>query len=105
MENAKISNLYDLDQTIAKELFEGLTYPWEALAKISDFIRKLGPTLDAERYEQRGEDVWVAKSATVAPTAFLNGPLTPFRFRITIMWAIPFLDTSRIWERARLPLT
>lgn len=75
MENAKISNLYDLDQTIAKELFEGLTYPWEALAKISDFIRKLGPTLDAERYEQRGEDVWVAKSAAVAPTAFLNGPL------------------------------
>lgn len=75
MENAKISNLYDLDQTIAKELFEGLTYPWEALAKISDFIRKLGPTLDPERYEQRGEDVWVAKSATVAPTVFLNGPL------------------------------
>ena len=75
MENAKISNLYDLDQTIAKELFEGLTYPWEALAKISDFIKKLGPTLDAERYEQRGENIWVAKSASVAPTAFLNGPL------------------------------
>lgn len=75
MENAKISNLYDLDQTIAKELFEGLTYPWEALAKISDFIRKLGPTLDPERYEQRGENVWVAKSASVAPTALLNGPL------------------------------
>ena len=75
MENAKISNLYDLNQTIAKELFEGLTYPWEALAKISDFIKKLGPARDPERYEQRGEDVWVAKSATVAPTAFLNGPL------------------------------
>lgn len=75
MEQAKISNLYDLDQTIAKELFEGLTYPWEALAKISDFIKKLGPTLDPEKYEQRGENIWVAKSATVAPTAFLNGPL------------------------------
>lgn len=75
MENAKISNLYDLEQTIAKELFEGLTYPWEALAKIGDFIKKIGPTLDAEKFEQRGEHIWVAKSAKVAPTAFLNGPL------------------------------
>lgn len=75
MENAKISNLYDLDQTIAKDLFEGLTYPWEALAKISDFIKKIGPTLDPEKFEQRGENIWVAKSATVALTAFLNGPL------------------------------
>ena len=75
MENAKISNLYDLDQTIAKELFEGLTYPWEALAKISDFIKELGPTLDPEKFEKRGENIWVAKSAKVAQTAFLNGPL------------------------------
>lgn len=75
MENAKISNLYDLDQTIAKDLFEGLTYPWEALAKISDFIKELGPTLDPEKFEQRGENIWVAKSAKVAPTASLNGPL------------------------------
>lgn len=75
MENAKISNLYDLEQTIAKDLFEGLTYPWEALAKISDFIKKIGPTLEPEKFEQRGENIWVAKSATVAPTAFLNGPL------------------------------
>lgn len=75
MEQAKICNLYDLEQTIAKELFDGLTYPWEALAKISDFIKKIGPTLDPEKYEQRGENIWVAKSAVVAPTAFLNGPL------------------------------
>lgn len=45
MENAKISNLYDLDQTIAKEYLEQFTYPWEALEGISDFIKKLGPTL------------------------------------------------------------
>lgn len=75
MENAKICNLYDLEQTMAKELFEGLTYPWEALAQISDFIKKVGPTLDPEKFEQRGENIWVAKSAKVAPTAFLNGPL------------------------------
>lgn len=75
MENAKISSLYDLEQTIAKDLFEGLTYPWEALAKISDFIKELGPKLDPEKFEQRGENIWIAKSAKVAPTAFLNGPL------------------------------
>ena len=74
METAKISQLYDLGETIAAELFAGLTYPWEALPKISGFIKKLGPTLDPEVYEQRGENIWVAKSATVAPTAFLNGP-------------------------------
>ena len=75
MDNAKISNLYDLEQTIAKDLFDGLTYPWEALSKISDFIKTIGPTLDPEKFEHRGENIWVAKSAKVAPTALLNGPL------------------------------
>jgi NDP-sugar pyrophosphorylase family protein len=75
MEYAKITSLYDLTQTIAGEYLAQFTYPWEALAGISAFIRELGPTLDPARYEQRGEDIWVAKSAKVAPTAFLNGPL------------------------------
>lgn len=75
MEQAKISNLYDLEHTIARELFSGLTYPWEALGAIGDFIRKLGPALDPEKYEQRGEDIWVAKNARTAPSAYLNGPL------------------------------
>ena len=75
MENAKITNLYNLDETIAKEYLSQFTYPWEALAGISDFIKELGPTLDPEIYEKRGEDIWVAKSAAVAPTACLNGPL------------------------------
>lgn len=75
MESAKISNLFDLNETIAGELFAGLTYPWEALPKISGFIRKLGETLDPEKFERRSEDVWVAKSAKIAPTAYLNGPL------------------------------
>ena len=74
MENAKITNLYNLDETIAKEYLSQFTYPWEALAGISDFIKEIGPTLDPEIYEKRGEDIWVAKSATVAPTACLNGP-------------------------------
>lgn len=75
MEECKISRMYNLEETIAKDLFEGLTYPWEALPKISEFIVKLGESLDSSVYEKRGENIWVAKSAKVAPTAFLNGPL------------------------------
>lgn len=75
MEKLMIKNLFDLDKTIAAELFEGAVYPWEVLPKIKDFIIKLGNTLDPEVYEKRGEDVWVAKSAKVAPTAYLGGPL------------------------------
>ena len=70
-----ISDLYDLTETIAADLFEGLTYPWEALGKIHDFIIELGKKLPAEVYEERGENIWVARSASVAPTACLNGPL------------------------------
>ena len=75
MENAKICNLYTLEETIAKSYLEGFTYPWEALKGISDYIKELGKTLDPEVYEQRGENIWVAKNAMVAPTACLNGPL------------------------------
>ena len=49
MENAKIVNLYNLDETIAKDIFEGCMYPWEVLPKIKDFILELGKTLDKER--------------------------------------------------------
>ncbi|MBE5949189.1 MAG: UDP-N-acetylglucosamine pyrophosphorylase [Lachnospiraceae bacterium] len=75
MENAKIVNLYSLNETIAGEYLSRFVYPWEALKGISDFIKELGPTLDPEVYEQRGDNIWVAKSAKVAPTACLNGPL------------------------------
>ena len=74
-EKMLIKNLYDLDKTIAKPLLETLDYPWEALPKIKDFIIELGKTLDPEIYEQRGENVWVAKSATIYPSAHLGGPL------------------------------
>ena len=75
MEQLKISELYsDLNQTMAKELLESKTYPWEVLPLISEFILKLGNTLCEEEYEKRGENVWIAKSAKVAPTAFINGP-------------------------------
>ena len=75
MEACKISNMYTLSETIAAGLFEGAEYPWEVLPKIHDFILELGKTLPADKFEKRGEDIWIAKSATVAPTACLNGPL------------------------------
>lgn len=68
-------NLFDYSRTIAKPLLETVDYPWEALPKISEFIIELGKTLDPEIYEQRGENVWVAKSAKVFDSAYLGGPL------------------------------
>ena len=75
MENITIENLYDLKETIAADLFTEAEYPWEVLPRIHDFILELGKRLPEEIYEKRGEDIWVAKSAKVAPTACLNGPL------------------------------
>lgn len=74
MIQASIKELYDLNETIAAELFEGIIYPWEALPKIGDFIVKLGETLPEEKFEKRGENVWIAKSAKVFPSAYINGP-------------------------------
>lgn len=71
----KIDELFDLSHTIAAPLFAGKTYPWEALDGIADFIRALGAALPEDRFEKRGEDIWVAKSATVFETAYLKGPL------------------------------
>ena len=69
-----IANLLDLNETIAAELFEGKTYPWEVLPEIGGFIMKLGETLSPSEYECRDGNVWIAKSAKVAPTASINGP-------------------------------
>lgn len=69
-----IEKLLDLNETIASELFEGKTYPWEVLSEIKDFILKIGKTLDPEEYEYREGDIWIAKSAKIAPTASINGP-------------------------------
>ena len=77
-EQITISALYDLNETIAADIFKDCTYPWEVLAKIGDFIKELGKTLPEDEYEQRAEDVWVAKSATVYPTAYINGPFSRF---------------------------
>ena len=73
MEALTVKELYTLDQTIAREIFDGVTYPWEVLPKISAFIVELGNTLSGDEYEKRGENVWIARSAKVAPTAYING--------------------------------
>ena len=74
MEQLTVKALYNLDETIARDIFEGVTYPWEVLPKIGAFIVELGNTLPEDEYEKVWENVWVAKSAKVAPTAFINGP-------------------------------
>ena len=74
MESIRIENMYDLNETIAAEIFEGKTYPWEVLPLIKEFIVKLGNALDPAEYDKIGEDIWVAKSAKIAPTVALNGP-------------------------------
>ena len=74
MKDFTLAKLLDLKETMAAELFEGKTYPWEVLPEIKDFILKLGKTLDPDEYEYREGDIWIAKSAKIAPTACINGP-------------------------------
>lgn len=74
MKELTVSELYSLNETIAKDIFEDVTYPWEVLPKINAFIKKIGETLSEDEYEKCGEDVWIAKSAEIAPTAYIHGP-------------------------------
>lgn len=70
----KIPELLDLNETIAKDIFEGLDYPWEALGRIADFIMELGSSLSGEEYDKVGKNIWIAKSADVFSTAYIGGP-------------------------------
>lgn len=74
LQDATIAALYTLEETIAKEVFAGLTYPWEALPKIKDFIIALGETLPEEKYERREGNIWIARNAKVFPSAYIGGP-------------------------------
>lgn len=75
LQDTRVEALYTLEETIAKDLFEGVTYPWEVLPRISEFIIALGNTLPEEIYEKKGENIWIAKSAKVNPSACINGPV------------------------------
>ena len=70
----KISDLLDLEHTIAAELFEGKEYPWEVLPEIKGFILKLGATLPESEFDHPADDVWIAKDAKVFPSAYIGGP-------------------------------
>lgn len=74
MNEFTISNLLDLNETIAADLFEGKTYPWEVLPEIGDFILKLGPALNPFEYECKDGNIWIARTAKIAPTASITGP-------------------------------
>ena len=74
MEECKVCNLFNLEETMAKELLEKVTYPWEVLSRISDYILELGSKLDVAKYDKVGEDVWIAKSAKIMKTAWIQGP-------------------------------
>ena len=66
--------LFEKGHTIAEKIFEGATYPYEVLPKISEFILELGKTLPADKFECRENNIWIAKSASVAPSAYIHGP-------------------------------
>lgn len=70
----KIRELYDLSHTLARDYLSGFTYPWEALKGIKEFILTLGPTLDKSQYEETAPEVWVHRTAKIAPTAYLGAP-------------------------------
>ena len=74
MKELTVKELYTLEETIAKEIFDGVTYPWEVLPKIGEFILRLGADLPEEEYDKVGEDVWIAKSAEVFESAYIHGP-------------------------------
>ncbi len=74
MEEAKIVHLYDLSHTQAASLLSQYEYPWEALAKIGEFILQLGQSLSQDEYDHPSEDVWISKTAKVYPGAYIAGP-------------------------------
>lgn len=74
LEMFRTDNYFDVTKTLAQYMFDGIEYPWEVLPRIEAFILQLGPMLSADEYEQKGENIWIAKSAKVAETASITGP-------------------------------
>lgn len=70
----KNKNLFNFDETIAADIFTDREFPWDVLPYIGDFILKLGASLSEEEYDKKAENIWIAKSAVIAPTASINGP-------------------------------
>ena len=74
MAQITINDLYSLDETQAKDLLLSVTYPWEALPKIKDYILELGKKLSADEYDYKGDNVWIHKTAKIYPNNYIAGP-------------------------------
>lgn len=74
MNQLKIQNLFSLQNTVAREIFEGKTFPWEILPQLKSFILELGKSLPEEEFETRGDGIWIHKTAKVFPSAYITGP-------------------------------
>jgi NDP-sugar pyrophosphorylase family protein len=76
MEKSKITinDLLDLRETIAASIFDGLTYAWEAIPRITNYIKEIGKTLSEEEYSKVSDDIWISKTAVVSSTASITGP-------------------------------
>ena len=74
MDQIKIENLLNLDETIAKNIFQNCVYPWEVLPKIKDFVISLGNSLNKDEFNLVGENIWIHKTVVIAKTASITGP-------------------------------
>ena len=74
MKELTVSQLFNVENKLFAPLFDGAQYPFEVLSKIGDFIKSLGSTLNKDIYEEKGENIWIAKTAKVAPSASITGP-------------------------------
>lgn len=74
MAQITVKDLYSLDETQAKDLLLSVTYPWEALPKIKDFILELGAKLSPDEYDCKGDNVWIHKTAKIYPNNYIAGP-------------------------------
>ena len=93
--------LFEKGHTIAEKIFEGVTYPYEVLPKISEFILELGKTLPADKFECREDNIWIAKSASVAPSAYIHGPaIMKRRKSVTVHLSeeMPLLEKAQLLE-------
>lgn len=70
----EVKDLLDIEHTISKELFDNIKYPHQVLEKIKNYILKLGPTLDKDKYYVKDNDVWISKTATISDKATIIGP-------------------------------
>ena len=75
MDEIKVTDLFDLSHTRARGMLAEVTYPWEALDRIGETVLAIGSTLDPNVYEQVKDGVWIAKSASIAPTASIAAPI------------------------------